>query len=216
MNQYNFLIDYRFDNKNFVDEFSKRFDYMTIIEKNVENNRQILKQLQKLLIANSKRFEKVRINAIKIMNVIHVIKRFINAMHCMKRRLHLNNSKNIESINIVSKIFNSKNSKRNKNVINVVSKTLDTENSRIFAKQNSHELTCATLIEWKTLVLKSTIIFECATNIVRIHIALREKTTYNDESIFSLLNFVRDLIVQNQFVFEICRELIISKTKTEN
>ena len=96
MNRYNFLINYRFDNKDFVDEFSKRFDHITIIEKNVKNNDQILKQLQKSLIANLKRFEKMRINEIKIINTMHVMRRFLNAMHCIKRRLHLNNSKNIE------------------------------------------------------------------------------------------------------------------------
>ena len=47
-------------------------------------------------------------------------------------------------------------------------------------------------------------------------LVLREKTTYNDESTFSLLNFVRDLIAQNQYVSEICRKLIISKTKTKD
>ena len=118
-----------------------------IIEKNVKNNRQILKQLQKSLIANSKRFEKMRINAIKIINAMHVMKRFISAMHCMKRQLHLNDSKSIESINVVSKTFDLENSKRDKSLINVVSKIFDTENSRIFTKQNSHELTCATFIK---------------------------------------------------------------------
>ena len=49
---------------------------------------------------------------------------------------------------------------------------------------------------------------------IQIQIILREKTIYNDESTFLLLNFVRDLIDKNQFVFKICEKLIISKTKT--
>ena len=188
---------------------------MTIIEKNVENNRQILRQLQKSLIANSKRFEKMRKNAIKIMNAMHVTKWFMNAMHCMKCWLHLNDFKKIESINVVSKTFDSKNSKRNQISINVVLKTFDSKNSRN-SKHLIESKSNVTFIKWKILVLKSTIVFECAMHTIRIHIALREKTTYNDESTFSLLNFVRDLIAQNQFVVEICRKLIISKTKTNH
>ena len=65
-------------------------------------------------------------------------------------------------------------------------------------------------------MLKSAIVFECAMHKTRIQIILRKKTTYNDESTFSLLNLVRDLIDKNQFVFEICRELTTSKTKTNH
>ena len=71
----------------------------------------------------------MRINVIKIINVIYVIKRFMNAMHNIKRRLHLNNL-TIKSINVVSKTFDSKNSKRNRISINVVSKTFDSKNSK--------------------------------------------------------------------------------------
>ena len=50
----------------------------------------------------------------------------------------------------------------------------------------------------------------------RIQIALREKTTYNDESTFSLLDLVRNLIDKDQFAFEICRELTTSRTETNH
>ena len=130
MNRYSFLIDYRFVNKNFVNEFLKRFDYMIIFEKKVENNRQILKQLQKLSIANSKYFEKIRINTIKIMNTMYIIKQFINTIYNIKRRSYLNNSK-IELINVISKTFDSKNLKRNRISINFVSKTINLKNLKI-------------------------------------------------------------------------------------
>ena len=63
------------------------------------------------------------------MNAMHVMKRFMNAMHNMKRRSHLNDS-TIESINVVSKTFDLKNSKRNRISINVVSKIFDSKNSK--------------------------------------------------------------------------------------
>ena len=102
---------------------------MMIIEKNVENNRQILKQLQKSLIANSKRFEKMRIDAIKVMNAMHVMGRLMSAVHSMKRRSHLNGS-TIESISAVSGTFDSENSKRDRIPISAASGTFDSENSR--------------------------------------------------------------------------------------
>ena len=105
---------------------------MIIIEKNVENNHQILKQLQKSFIANLKYFEKIRINAIKIINAMYIMKRFMNTIHNIKHRSHLYNSKNIQSINVVSKTFDSKNLKRNQISINVVSKTFDSKNSKNF------------------------------------------------------------------------------------
>ena len=58
------------------------------------------------------------------------MKRFINAMYNIKRRSHLNNSKNIKLINVVLKTFDSKNSKRNRISINVVSKIFDSKNSK--------------------------------------------------------------------------------------
>ena len=51
------MIDYRFDNKNFANDLSKRFDHITIIEKKIENNRQILTRLRQSLRTNSNEFQ---------------------------------------------------------------------------------------------------------------------------------------------------------------
>ena len=53
MFRYNFVIDYRSDSKNFANDLFKRFDHMTIIEKKIEQNRQILTQLRKFLQTNT-------------------------------------------------------------------------------------------------------------------------------------------------------------------
>ena len=37
--RYNFVIDYRFDNKNFANDLFRRFDHIITIEKKIENNR---------------------------------------------------------------------------------------------------------------------------------------------------------------------------------
>ena len=215
LSRYNFLIDYRLDNKNFADEFSKRFDHMMIIEKNVENNRQILKQLQKSLIANSKRFEKMRIDAIKAMSAMHVMRRLMSAMHSMERRSHLDDSENIESISAVSETSDSENSRRDRISISAVSEALDSEDSRN-SKHSIEQKSNVTLIEWRTLVLESAIVSECAMHRARVQTVLREKAAYNDEPTFSLLNFVRDLTDKDQFVSEVCRELTISGAETDH
>ena len=51
--RYNFIIDYRSDSKNSADDLFRRFDHMKIIEKEIEQNRQILTQLRKSLQTNS-------------------------------------------------------------------------------------------------------------------------------------------------------------------
>ena len=65
-------------------------------------------------------------------------------------------------------------------------------------------------------MLESAIVSECAMHRVRVQTALRKEAAYNDESTSSLLDLVRDLIVKNQFVSEVCRELAISRTETDN
>ena len=50
------MIDYRFDDKNSTDELFKRSNYMTIIQKKMNANRQILYKLQMLL--HKKKFSK--------------------------------------------------------------------------------------------------------------------------------------------------------------
>ena len=56
MSRYNFVIDYRFDNKNFANDLFRRFDHMTIIEKKIESNRQILTRLRQFLQSSSNEF----------------------------------------------------------------------------------------------------------------------------------------------------------------
>ena len=62
--RYNFIIDYKFESKNFANDLSRRFDHMKIIEKKIENNRQILTQLRKSLQINSLKYH-VCIDAIQ-------------------------------------------------------------------------------------------------------------------------------------------------------
>ena len=56
LSRYNFVIDYRFDNKNSANDLFRRFDYMTIIEKKIESNRQILTRLRQSLQSSSNEF----------------------------------------------------------------------------------------------------------------------------------------------------------------
>ena len=56
LSRYNFVIDYRFDNKNSANDLFRRFDHMTIIEKEIENNRQILTRLRQSLQSNWNEF----------------------------------------------------------------------------------------------------------------------------------------------------------------
>ena len=56
LSRYNFVIDYRFDSKNFANDLSRRFDHMTIIEKKIEENRQILTRLRRFLQTSSNEF----------------------------------------------------------------------------------------------------------------------------------------------------------------
>ena len=195
LSRYNFLIDYRPDNKNPADGLSRRPDHMMATEKDVEDNRQILRQLQESLIANSKRFEKMRIDAVKAMGAMHAMGRPMSAMHCMKRRLHLDDSEDTKSISAVSKTPDSEDSRRGRIPTSAVPRAPDTEDSRI--STDSHGLACAkpldstkysteqesdvTPIEWKTLVLGSAVVPECAANTARVHTALREEAAYNDE-----------------------------------
>ena len=65
LSRYNFVIDYRFDNKNSANDLSKRFDHMTIIEKKIERNRQILTRLRRFLQTSSNEF-RICVNEIKI------------------------------------------------------------------------------------------------------------------------------------------------------
>ena len=215
LSRYNFLIDYRFDNKNSADGLFRRSDHMTIIERDVEDNRQILRQLQKSLVANSKRFEKMRIDAVKAMDAMHAMKRPMNAMHCMERRLHLDDSEKTEPTSAVSKTPDSEDSRRDRIPTSAVSEALDSESSRN-PKHLTGQKSDVTPIEWRTLVLESAVIPECAMHTARIHTALREETTYNDEPTPPLLNLVRDLTAQDQYASEVCRELATPKAKTED
>ena len=54
--RYDFVIDYRFDTKNFANDLSRKSNHMKIFEKKIENNRQILNQLRRFLKANSIEF----------------------------------------------------------------------------------------------------------------------------------------------------------------
>ena len=56
LSRYNFVIDYRSDNKNFANDLFRRSDHMTIIEKKIENNRQMLIRLREFLQTNSVEF----------------------------------------------------------------------------------------------------------------------------------------------------------------
>ena len=56
LSRYNFVIDYRSDSKNSANDLFRRFDYMTIIEKKIENNRQILTRLRQSLQSSSNEF----------------------------------------------------------------------------------------------------------------------------------------------------------------
>ena len=53
LSRYNFVIDYRSDSKNSADDLFRRSDHMKIIEKKIEQNRQILTQLRKSLQTNN-------------------------------------------------------------------------------------------------------------------------------------------------------------------
>ena len=56
LSRYNFVIDYRSGSKNSANDLSKRSDHMTIIENEIENNRQILTRLRQSLQTNSNEF----------------------------------------------------------------------------------------------------------------------------------------------------------------
>ena len=64
LSRYDFIIDYRFDTKNFANDLSRRSNHMMIFEKKIENNRQILNQLRRSLQTNSLKF-RVCIDAIQ-------------------------------------------------------------------------------------------------------------------------------------------------------
>ena len=57
LSRYNFVIDYRSDNKNSADDLSRRSDHMITIEKKIENNRQILTRLRQSLQSISNEFQ---------------------------------------------------------------------------------------------------------------------------------------------------------------
>ena len=65
LSRYNFVIDYRFDNKNFANDLSRRSDHMTIIEKKIENNRQMLIRLRESLQTNSVEF-RICVNEVQV------------------------------------------------------------------------------------------------------------------------------------------------------
>ena len=64
LSRYNFVIDYRFDSKNSANDLSRRFDHMTIIEKKIESNRQILTRLRQFLQSSSNEF-RICVNEIR-------------------------------------------------------------------------------------------------------------------------------------------------------
>ena len=53
LSRYNFVIDYRSNSKNSANDLFKRSNHMKIIEKEIEQNRQILTQLRKFLQTNN-------------------------------------------------------------------------------------------------------------------------------------------------------------------
>ena len=65
MFRYNFVIDYRFDNKNFANNLFRRFNFITIIKEKIENNRQMLTRLREFLQTNFDKF-RICVNVIRI------------------------------------------------------------------------------------------------------------------------------------------------------
>ena len=63
--RYNFIIDYRFDNKNFINDLFRRFNYIIIIEKKIENNFQMLIRLCEFLQIKFVEFQ-ICVNEIRI------------------------------------------------------------------------------------------------------------------------------------------------------
>ena len=86
LSRYDFVIDYRFNNKNFANDLFRRFDYMTIIKKKIENNRQMLTRLRESLQTNFVEFRVcgnvVRIKLFKFDEKINFANDFFDIHDC--------------------------------------------------------------------------------------------------------------------------------------